>query len=52
MTAGVGLFGTFTGYVASFFMEAEQKEEEIEIHGLVQEVRLLRDKIEALERRK
>ena len=28
MTVGVGLFGTFTAYVASFFMQQEAKEEE------------------------
>jgi voltage-gated potassium channel len=49
MTAGVGLFGTFTAYVASSFMEVEQKKEEGEIHKLIEEVRLLREKIELLE---
>lgn len=51
MTAGVGLFGTFTGFVASFFMEAEQEQEEAEIKALAREVRLLREKIEGLEKR-
>ena len=51
MTAGVGLFGTFTAYVASSFMEVEQKKEEGEIHKLIGEVRLLREKIELLEKR-
>lgn len=51
MTAGVGLFGTFTAYVASSFMEVEQKKEEGEIHKLIKEVRLLREKIELLEKR-
>jgi voltage-gated potassium channel len=46
---GVSLFGTFTAYVASFFIEKEQKKEESEIHHLVQEVRRLREKIERLE---
>lgn len=49
MTAGVGLFGTFTGYVASFFMEAEQKKEENDMRQLIDEVKLLREKIEVLE---
>ena len=48
MTAGVGLFGTFTAYVASLFMEAEQKKEEGEIQTLLQEVRLLKKQVEAL----
>lgn len=51
MTAGVGLFGTFTAYVASSFMEVGQKKEEGEIHKLIDEVKLLREKIELLEKR-
>lgn len=49
MTAGVGLFGTFTGFVASLFVEVEQKKEETEIQLLTQEIKLLREKIENLE---
>ncbi len=52
MTAGVGLFGTFTAFVASLFMEVEQKKEEAEIHKLIEEVRLLREKIESLEKKR
>jgi voltage-gated potassium channel len=48
MTAGVGLFGTFTAYVASLFMEAEHKKEESEIQTLIHEVRQLKRQIEAL----
>jgi len=48
MTAGVGLFGTFTAYVATFFMEAENKKEEGEIQILIQEVRLLKAQVEEL----
>ena len=48
MTAGVGLFGTFTAYVASVFMEAEQRKEESDIQSLIQEVRQLKMKVEAL----
>jgi voltage-gated potassium channel len=51
MTAGVGFFGTFTAYVASFFIEAEQQKEASEIHQLIEEVKLLRAKIELLEDR-
>lgn len=47
--SGVGLFGTFTGYVASFFLEAEQKKEESDIQELIKEVRALAEKVEALE---
>lgn len=48
MTAGVGLFGTFTAYVASLFMEAEHKKEESEIQILIHEVRQLKKQVEAL----
>jgi len=48
MTAGVGLFGTFTAYVASFFMEAEHEKEQSETAILTQEVRLLKTQVETL----
>lgn len=51
MIAGVGLFGTFTGYVANFFIEQEQEKEQDDIHALTREIRHLRQKIEALEKR-
>lgn len=46
---GLSFFGTFTAYVASYFLEKAQLKEESEIHHLIREVRLLREKIEALE---
>jgi len=48
MTTGVGLFGTFTAYVASLFMEAEHKKEESDIQTLIHEVRLLKAQVEGL----
>lgn len=51
MIAGVGLFGTFTGYIANFFIEQEQEKEQDEIQVLIEEVRQLREKIEGLEKR-
>lgn len=48
MTTGVGLFGTFTAYVASLFMEAEHKREDSDIQTLIYEVRLLRTQVEGL----
>ncbi len=48
---GVGLFGTFTGYIANFFVEQEQQIEENEIQVLIEEVRQLRHKIEELEKK-
>jgi voltage-gated potassium channel len=46
---GLSFFGTFTAYVASFFLEKTQLKEESEIHHLIREVRKLREKIEQLE---
>lgn len=49
MTAGVGLFGTFTAFVASTFLGSEQKKEQAEIRELIAEVKQLREKIEAMD---
>ena len=46
MTAGVGLFGTFSGFVASWFLSAGEREQESEIDALRKEIRSLRDAIE------
>ncbi|UFH51852.1 ion transporter [Spirosoma sp. KNUC1025] len=51
MVAGVGLFGTFTGYVANFFVEDDQQQTDNDMHILIREVRQLRKKIEELERK-
>ncbi|WP_288424712.1 ion transporter [uncultured Spirosoma sp.] len=51
MVAGVGLFGTFTGFVANFFVGEEQQQNEDDLQLLIQEVRQLREKIEQLEQR-
>lgn len=51
MVAGVGLFGTFTGYVANFFVEDEQEQTDNDMKILISEVRQLRHKIEELEKR-
>jgi len=48
MIAGVGLFGTFTAYVATLFMEPEQKKEESEIALLRKEITILSGKIDFL----
>ncbi|GAB4046842.1 ion transporter [Spirosoma litoris] len=52
MIAGVGLFGTFTGYVANFFVEEDQEHTDSDIKILISEVRQLRKKIEELEKRR
>lgn len=49
MTAGVGLFGTFTAFVASLLVESGLKEEETEIRKLTLEVQLLRTQVQSLE---
>lgn len=51
MTAGVGLFGTATAYVATFFLEPEQKEEDEREKKILSEVRALRDKLDAIEKK-
>ncbi|MBD2755383.1 ion transporter [Spirosoma validum] len=51
MVAGVGLFGTFTGYVANFFVEDDQQQTDNNMKTLIDEVRQLRQKIEDLEKR-
>ena len=48
---GLSFFGTFTAYVASFFLEKAQLKEETEIHRLIHEVRRLREKVEELSAR-
>jgi voltage-gated potassium channel len=48
---GLSFFGTFTAYVASFFLEKTHLKEESDIHRLVHEVRRLREKIEQIETR-
>lgn len=47
MLAGVGLFGTLSGFVAAWFIEPEQHEQESEIQALAAEVRRLREALEA-----
>ena len=46
MTAGVGLFGTFTGLIASMF--SQSKTSESELKQLAQDVRTLAEKIETI----
>lgn len=50
MTAGVGLFGTFTAYVANFFL-AESKKEDSKESEVACELRLLRQRIDTLEQK-
>lgn len=50
MVAGIGLFGTFTAYIASFFIDQEQEETENEVRELVSEVKALRQDIAELKK--
>ena len=47
MTAGVGLFGTFTGFVASIFVEPELKQDENDIQQLTREIQALRTQVQS-----
>lgn len=47
MTAGVGLFGTFTGFVAAWFMETGEQEQESELVAIRRELRELREALGA-----
>lgn len=56
ITAGVGLFGTFTAYVASFFLEPELRkelekdaEQRADTEALLQELREIQGRLERLE---
>jgi voltage-gated potassium channel len=51
MIAGVGLFGTFTGFVASMFVEPDIKREENEIKNLSREIRALREEVAAIDQK-
>lgn len=51
MIAGVGLFGTFTAYVASFFVKSEQKEEKKRDEMMLVEVKALKQQLDQIEKR-
>lgn len=49
MTAGVGLFGTFTAYVASFFLQQGEEEEEKREESILSEIKAIRQRLDRLE---
>jgi len=51
MITGVGLFGVLTGLFARIFVEPDLKKEDSDIKELVTEVRLLRERLESIEKR-
>ena len=48
MLAGAGVFATLTGFIASMFVQPNGKAAESEVQQLVQEVRILNEKIDAM----
>lgn len=51
MTAGVGLFGTFTAYVASLFNQQEVKEDEKRDTDIIDELKVISERLEKIEKR-
>jgi voltage-gated potassium channel len=49
MAVGVGLFGTFTGFIASLFVEPELRQDESAHERVLREIRTLDSKISSLE---
>jgi hypothetical protein len=47
MTAGVGLFGTFAGFVAAWFLEPSRRRERSELQDLKEELAAVRKLLEA-----
>ena len=49
MTAGVGLFGTFTAYVASSFLQQEEEEQEKREDQILAELQSIRERLDRIE---
>ena len=49
MISSVGLFGIFTGFIASFFVAEDKRRDDPNINILIEEIRLLRRKVEMWE---
>jgi hypothetical protein len=49
MAGGVGLFGTFTAYVASLFSLQEEKQQEKREDEILLELKAIRGRLEKLE---
>lgn len=50
MIVGVGLFGTFTGYIAKFFVEEDQAQDDTNVKTLLDEIRKLHEKLDRIEK--
>lgn len=51
MTAGVGLFGTFTAYVANLFNQQEIKEDEMRDITVIAELKAISERLDKIEKR-
>ena len=51
MTAGVGLFGTFTAYVATFFLEQAEAKEEKREEDILAEIKAIGERLDKIEKR-
>ena len=51
MTAGVGLFGTFTAYIASLFNQQEVKEDERRDTMVMAELKAIVERLDKIEKR-
>jgi len=49
MTAGVGLFGTFTAYVASLFIEDEERKEEQRDDEIIKAMKDIKERLDRIE---
>jgi len=49
MAVGVGLFGTFTGFIASLFVQPELKQDESAHERVLREIRTLDSRLSSLE---
>jgi voltage-gated potassium channel len=49
MTMGVGLFGTFTGFIASLFVEPDHHEEKVNLEHLTLAIQALSAQVQSLE---
>ncbi len=52
MTAGVGLFGTFTAYVASFFLQQDGEKDFIQEEQILSELKAIRQRLDQFEKKK
>jgi voltage-gated potassium channel len=50
MTAGVGLFGTFTAYIASFFLQQEEEKEQKRDEKILKEIQRLHERLDKIEK--